>query len=62
MSGGAFNYSDSTLFDLRDTVAIEIGFYEYGCADESYKPQDPRILRYLHIWNLYVKIFVDLEI
>lgn len=49
MSGGTFNYSDSTLFDLRDTVAREIGFYEYGCADESYKPQDPRILTYMKL-------------
>ena len=47
MSGGAFNYSDSTLFELRDTVAREIGLYEYGCADESYKPQDPRTLTYM---------------
>ena len=45
MSGGTFNYSDSTLFELRDTVAREIGFYEYG--DESYKPQDPRTLVYM---------------
>ena len=49
MSGGTFNYSDSTLFDLRDTVAREIGFYEYGCADESYKPQDPRTLTYMKL-------------
>lgn len=47
MSGGAFNYSDSTLFELRDMVAREIGLYEYGCHDESYKPQDPRTLAYM---------------
>ena len=47
MSGGAFNYSDNTLFELRDMVAREIGLYEYGCHDESYKPQDPRTLTYM---------------
>ena len=45
MSGGAFDYSDNTLFELRDMVAREIGFYEYG--DESYKPQDPPTLTYM---------------
>lgn len=49
MSGGAFNYSDSALFELKDMVAREIGLYEYGCADESYKPQDPRTLTYMKL-------------
>ena len=49
MSGGTFNYSDSTLFELKDMVAREIGLYEYGCADESYKPQDPRTLTYMKL-------------
>ena len=47
MSGGTFNYSESSLFELRDMIAREIGLYEYGCADESYKPQDLRTLTYM---------------
>lgn len=49
MSGGAFDYSESSLFELRDMIAREIGLYEYGCADESYKPQDPRTLTYMKL-------------
>lgn len=49
MSGGAFDYSDNTLFELQDAVAREIGLYEYGCADESYKPKDPRTLTYMKL-------------
>ena len=33
MSGGAFDYRDNTLFDLKDMVAREIGFMEYGGED-----------------------------
>lgn len=49
MSGGAFDYRDNTLFDLKDMVAREIGLYEYGCADESYKPEDARTLTYMKL-------------
>lgn len=49
MSGGAFDYSDRILFDLKDNVAREIGLYEYGCADESYKPKDPRTVEYMRL-------------
>jgi hypothetical protein len=49
MSGGAFDYRDNTLFDLKDMVAREIGLYEYGCADESYKPKDSRVLTYMKL-------------
>ena len=49
MSGGAFDYRDNTLFDLKDMVAREIGLYEYGCADESYKPKDSRTLTYMKL-------------
>lgn len=49
MSGGAFDYRDNTLFDLKDMVAREIGLYEYGCADESYKPKDARTLTYMKL-------------
>lgn len=49
MSGGAFDYRDNTLFDLKDMVAREIGLYEYGCADESYKPKDTRTLTYMKL-------------
>lgn len=49
MSGGAFDYRDNVLFELKDMVAREIGFYEYGCADESYKPKDSRTLTYMKL-------------
>lgn len=49
MSGGAFDYRDNVLFDLKDMVAREIGLYEYGCADESYKPKDSRTLTYMKL-------------
>ena len=49
MSGGAFDYRDNVLFDLKDMVAREIGLYEYGCADESYKPKDARTLTYMKL-------------
>lgn len=49
MSGGAFDYRDNALFDLKDMVAREIGLYEYGCADESYKPKDSRTLTYMKL-------------
>lgn len=48
MSGGAFDYRDNILFDLKDAVAREIGLYEYGGSDEEYyKPKDPRTLTYM---------------
>lgn len=48
MSGGAFDYRDNVLFDLKDMVAREIGLYEYGGSDdEYYKPKDPRTLKYM---------------
>ena len=49
MSGGAFDYRDNVLFDLKDMVAREIGLYEYGCADESYRPKDARTLTYMKL-------------
>jgi len=49
MSGGAFDYRDNVLFDLKDMIAREIGLYEYGCADESYKPKDSRTLTYMKL-------------
>ncbi len=49
MSGGAFDYRDNILFELKDMVAREIGLYEYGCADESYKPKDSRTLTYMKL-------------
>lgn len=49
MSGGAFDYRDNVLFDLKDMVAREIGLYEYGCADELYKPKDSRTLTYMKL-------------
>lgn len=50
MSGGAFDYRDNVLFDLKDMVAREIGLYEYGGSDEEYyKPKDPRTLTYMKL-------------
>lgn len=46
MSGGAFDYRDNVLFDLKDTVAREIGYYENSC-DEAYIPKDPNTLKYM---------------
>lgn len=45
MSGGAFDYRENILNDLRDMVAREIGFYEYG--DNEYSPQDKRTIKYM---------------
>lgn len=45
MSGGAFDYRENTLNDLRDMVAREIGFYEYG--DSECYPQDSRTIKYM---------------
>ena len=48
MSGGSFNYRDNILFELKDSVAREIGLFEYGGSDEEfYKPKDPRTLIYM---------------
>lgn len=47
MSGGAFDYKDNILFELQDLIAREIGLYEYGCTDSSYKPKDPRTIEYM---------------
>ena len=50
MSGGAFDYRDNVLFDLKDMVAREIGLYEYGGSDEEYyKPKDYRTLTYMKL-------------
>lgn len=50
MSGGAFDYRDNVLFDLKDSVAREIGLYEYGGGDDAYyKPKDPRTLAYMKL-------------
>ena len=49
MSGGAFDYRDNVLFDLKDMVAREIGLYEYGSDEEYYKPKDQRTLTYMKL-------------
>ena len=46
MSGGAFNYRDCELSDLRDSVASRIGILEYGNQDD---PVDPRVIEYMKI-------------
>ena len=47
MSGGAFDYRDNVLCDLKDILAREIGLLEYGGADDNYAPKDPRTLGYM---------------
>ena len=48
MSGGTFDYKDNILFDLKDTLAREIGLLEYGGTDDdNYLPKDPRTLKYM---------------
>lgn len=47
MSGGAFDYKDNVLFDLKDMLAREIGYYEYGGNGESYREVDPRAIQYM---------------
>ena len=47
MSGGAFNYRDNIIFELRDSVAREIGLYEYGGSEDYYQPKDPRTIKYM---------------
>lgn len=49
MSGGAFDYRDNVLFDLKNMVAREIGLYEYGSDEEYYKPKDSRTLTYMKL-------------
>lgn len=49
MSGGAFDYKDNILFEIQDMIAREIGLYEYGCTDSSYKPKDARTLTYMKL-------------
>lgn len=50
MSGGAFDYRDNVLFDLKDMLAREIGLLEYGGAeDDNYAPKDPRTLGYMKV-------------
>ena len=46
MSGGAFDYRDHVIFDLKDMVAREIGYLEYG--GESWRePVDPKTISYI---------------
>lgn len=46
MSGGAFNYEDARLDDLRGMVAREIGYIEY-CANDSEYQCNPKAVEYM---------------
>lgn len=48
MSGGAFDYKDSILFDLKDEIAREIGYYEYG-GDHLLNPTNPKVIEYMKV-------------
>lgn len=47
MSGGAFDYRDSVLFDLKDMVAREIGELEYGGNDEDWRINNSKVIEYM---------------
>jgi hypothetical protein len=47
MSGGAFDYRDNTLFDLKDMVAREIGFMEYGGEDDGPLIENKQVIEYM---------------
>lgn len=47
MSGGAFDYRDSTLFELKDMVAREIGFMEYGGEDDGPLIENKQVIEYM---------------
>lgn len=46
MSGGAFDYRDNALFDVRDMVAREIGYLEYG-GESWTEPTKAKTLYYM---------------
>ena len=46
MSGGAFDYKDCLLFDLKDSVAREIGQLEYG-GNEDWRSNNPKVIEYM---------------
>lgn len=47
MSGGAFDYRDNVLFDLKDMVAREIGELEYGGNDEDWRSNNSKVIEYM---------------
>ena len=48
MSGGAFDYKDNVLFDLKDMIAREIGYMEYGGNKENNNfPKNPKVVKYM---------------
>lgn len=48
MSGGAFDYKDNILFKLKDMIAREIGYMEYGGNKEnSNLPENPKVVEYM---------------
>lgn len=47
MSGGAFDYRDNVLFDLKDMVAREIGLLEYGGNNEDWRSNNPKVIEYM---------------
>ena len=49
MSGGAFDYRDNALFEIKDMVAREIGYIEYGGNNESWRENDPKVIEYMKV-------------
>ena len=48
MSGGAFDYKDNVLFDLKDMVAREISYLKYGGNNEDWRElNDPKAIEYM---------------
>lgn len=49
MSGGAFDYKDNALFDLKDMIASEIGLLEYGGNNEDWRSNNPKVVDYMKV-------------
>lgn len=49
MSGGAFDYKDNALFDLKDMIAREIGLLEYGGNNEDWRSNNPKVVEYMKV-------------
>ena len=49
MSGGAFDYKDNTLFELKDDLAKEIGLAEYGCRNVGCNDYSPKTIKYMKV-------------
>ena len=49
MSGGAFDYKDNILFDLKDMIAREIGLLKYGGNNEDWRSNNHKVIEYMKV-------------